>query len=211
VWGRQVGGQEGATARQRRSGAERCSVYPTTWTGAKLNNEQENSVNHYRIEENMHSRSSTPGGDRECNVHRLQMSWAHLELESAKHWHTAEHLQHEKSVCQVTWGSQPPLSAVIDSDGTWVRSLVVHALPDGTHSGGKERVDAPSTYCSPPCVACRDTRQQCAARSDTNCSLRSCSFSASDITFRGQHLYAADPTDCVCPVASHHRLGTDPL
>ena len=47
-------------------------AYLTMWTGAKLNNEQENSVNHCRIEENMHSRSSTPGGDRKCNVHRLQ-------------------------------------------------------------------------------------------------------------------------------------------
>ena len=79
------GGYSQTKALQEPKGAP---AYLTMWTGAKLNNEQENSVNHCRIEENMHSRSSTPGGDRKCNVHSLQLSWAHLELESAKHRHT---------------------------------------------------------------------------------------------------------------------------
>jgi hypothetical protein len=54
-----------------------------------------------------------------CNCHGPISSW------KARSIGTPEHLQHEKSVCQVTWGSQPPLSVVIGSDGTWVRSLVV--------------------------------------------------------------------------------------
>ena len=40
-------------------------------------------------------------------------------------------------------GFLAPLECSDCHDGTWVRSLVVHALPDGTHCGGKVRADAP--------------------------------------------------------------------
>ena len=54
MWGRQLGGREGAAASRQRLSDGRIH---NDMQGVKMNNKQENSLNHCRVDELMHTDS----------------------------------------------------------------------------------------------------------------------------------------------------------